>query len=136
MAENGESLGSEILSDAVDELSRNRTWLFVVAFGVYFLAAVTLVVGILDIARYGPPADFGSAPASSAVLVTILTAVLYAVPAVMLHRFARSISDLQNHPTRKNLLVTLEHGTRFWRLVAIMLAIPLIIILLALPGSF
>jgi hypothetical protein len=136
MPENSENSGLDVLSDAVAELTRNRTWLLVATFGVYFLAGVTLIVGILDIARYGPPAYFGSAPASLAILVTILTAVLYVIPAVFLHRFAISISNLQTNPTGENLLVTLGHNTRFWRLAAIMIAIPSIIVVLALPGSF
>ena len=125
-----------VVPEAIEELVRGRTWLLTVAFCIYFLAAVTLVVGIVTIAREGTPADFGAAPASSAVLVTILTAVIYTVPAVMLHRFAVSISALKTNPSKENLLKCLQHSTRFWRLIAIMLVIPLALVLFALPNSF
>jgi len=136
MTGTNETQESEVLCAAMEELTRNRPWLLLVSFGIYFLAGVTLVIGILDIARCGPPEKYGSAPASSAVIVTLLTVFVYVVPAVLLHRFARSISNLQVHPTKENLLETLGHSTRFWRLAAIMLAIPIVIVLLALPGSF
>jgi hypothetical protein len=125
-----------VLPEVIEELVRGRTWLLTVAFCVYFLAAVTLVVGIIAIVREGTPAGFGAAPASSAVLVTILTAVVYTLPAVMLHRFASSISALKMNPSKKNLLSCLQHSTRFWRLIAIMLVIPIVLVLFALPNSF
>ena len=126
---------NEGLSPMVEELSRSKSWLLLIAFGVYFLAAATLVVGILDVVRYGTPPDYGSAPASSAVIVVVLTSFLYVVPAIFLHRFARSISKLETEPSEDHLVAVLAHNTRFWRLAAIMMLIPIAIVFLALPWS-
>lgn len=119
---------------AILALRQTRPWvrfiavLLMIGGGFIALAGIIMAIGLLSQSSRGPTRNFEII----AFLGYVVAGILYAVPALLLNRYASRITDLLSFGREDNLEAALEAQKSFWKFVGILMLVVIGLYLLAI----
>ncbi len=117
--------GLQVSARMLDALKGTHPWVRLLSVFMFVITAF-MVLGSIGLFAAGALGDASYESLGLGVVYLLMT-MLYAVPAILLHRYASALGRLRYSDDAEDIEAALERQQSFWRIVGIMVLVMLVL---------